>query len=232
MTNAGTTFFISTVSALLLVAVSSQARADERLQVGLGAGAQFVPMDSMDSVTRSVAYGVARLDASISLPEISIIPGYELEAGVGWDFGTIDGTTYNRIDSKLDIDTLVATGKLRRQLHGPISAFAQAKLGVQWARLRLEDASSARARPLEGKAVVPVLGLGGGVELNLKQQYTGDFSVGMRLDAHYQLAGSMGFNATPRSGGDDRLEIDTRASELGSINSSGMTLGMSLIARY
>ena len=218
-------------AALLVPAFAAPAHADERFQVGIGGGAHFVPMDSMDSLTSSSAYGVFRMDASLALPEVSLIPGYRLEAGLRWDSGQLDGTTYNRVESSMELDTLVATGKLRRALIGSLSGFAEAQIGLQWASLQLSDAQSSSARPLHGNAKAAVAGIGGGAELTLDRGAHG-FHLGFRIDAHYQLASSMEFAATPMSAGEDTLELETRASSLGSINSSGMRLGMSLIGRF
>ena len=223
---------LSALSGVLLVLGSAApAHADERFQVGIGGGAHFVPMGSMDALSSSSAYGVFRVDASLALPEVLLIPGYQLEAGLRWDTGQLDGTTYQRVESSMELDTVVATGKLRRALIGPVSAFAEAQLGLQWASLQLADAQSSSARPLHGNAKAAIVGIGGGAELTLNGGARG-FQLGLRVDGHYQLASSMEFSATPMSAGEDQLQLETRASSLGSINSSGMRLGMSLVGRF
>jgi hypothetical protein len=216
---------------VVLSSAAGSAQADERFQIGMGGGARFVPMESMDALSASPAYGAVSLDGSVALPELVLLPGYQTEVGLGWEFGELNGTTFHRIDSTLELDTVTVSGRLQRGLVGPVSAFAQARLGLQWGRLQLRDGESSNARPLQGSAKALVTGVGSGFEVDLTSGKAQAFHIGLRFDATYLLATSMSFTGAPASGGDDELRLQTQATELGSINTSGMAIGLSLIGR-
>ncbi len=206
---------------VLSIAAASTASAD-RYELGIGGGTHFVPMSSMDSVSGKQGFGVVSLHAGIKVPELSVLSGFESELVVNWDFGELGGTTFNRIDTDLEVDSVIASGRLRRDLWGPISAFGDAGVGVQWASLRLSDNLSSASRPLTGKAKAVVSSIGGGADVRVVK--TPILQMALRVQANYVAASSMKFDATPMSAGPDVLEIDTRSSELGSINTTGMVI--------
>lgn len=194
----------------------------ERYEVGIGGGSHFVPMDSMDSVSEKQGFGIFSLHAGIKVPELALLTGFESEVVLSWDFGELSGTTFNRIDTDLEVDSITASGRLRRQLWGPISGFGDAGLGVQWANLRLQDNLSGNSRPLTGNAKAALTSLGGGADVRIVDAPA--FEMALRVQANYVAATSMSFDATPMSSGEDVLEIDTRSSSLGSINTTGLVL--------
>jgi hypothetical protein len=203
------------------LAAASSASAD-RYELGIGGGTHFVPMESMDSVSEKRGFGVVSLHAGVKLPELPLLDGFQSELVLNWDFGELGGTTFNRIDTDLEVDAIVASGRLRRELWGPISAFGDAGLGVQWASLRLSDNLSSASRPLTGDAKSMLSSLGGGADVRVVD--TPIVRMALRVQANYVAATSMHFDATPMSAGEDVLEIDTRSSDLGSINTTGLVL--------
>ena len=222
-----------TLSTLLLAGCSlcavSQASAD-RFEASLGGGVNYVPMKSMDSLSSAQYYDVFSVQAGIRLPELPLLSGFSTEVGLRWDTGELSGTTFNRISSELDVDALAVDLRLRRTIWGPVSAFGQGGIGWQWSTLRLSDGGSSSSRPLQGKGMALLSSVGGGAEIKLMD--TPKFRVGLRVQANYQVATSMSFAATPMSGGEDTLEIATRSSDLGSINTSGLTIRAGLVGSF
>jgi hypothetical protein len=194
----------------------------ERYEVGIGGGTHFVPMDSMDSVSDKRGFGIVSLHAGLKVPELDLLTGFESEVVLNWDFGELNGTTFNRIDTDLEVDAITVSARLRRNLWGPLSAFGDAGLGVQWASLRLSDNLSSESRPLTGDAKAALTSIGGGGDVRIVD--TPRVRMALRVQANYVAASSMHFDATPMSGGEDVLEIDTRSSDLGSINTTGLVL--------
>jgi opacity protein-like surface antigen len=226
---AATTLATLGLGLALSLAFPGQARAD-RYEVGLGGGAHFVPMESMDSVSEERSFGIFSMHLGLKLPELAVLSGFESEVGLDWDFGELDGSTFNRIASELEMDALMARARLRRQLRGPFSAFADAGLGIQWAKLRLEDERAGNARPLAGKAKAALSSLGGGAEIRIIDDPRVKFS--LRTQVHYQVATSMSFDATPMKAGEDKLEIATESASLGSINTTGLVFRAGFVGSF
>ncbi len=202
----------------------------DRYEVGIGGGTHFVPMDSMDAISSDTDFGIVSLHAGLKIPEFALLTGFESEVGINWDFGELSGTTFDRIDANLEVDSVTVSGRLRRHLAGPFSAFGDAGLGVQWASLRLSDSLSSDSRPLAGDAKAMVTSLGGGAEAALIEHPK--FRMTLRAQASYVVATSMHFDATPMSQGEDTIEISTRSSSLGSINTSGVVLKAGLFGSF
>ena len=214
----------------LALSLSAANASADRYEVGIGGGAHFVPMESMDSVSEDSAFGLVSLQAGIKLPELALLTGFESEVVLGWDFGELSGTTFNRIASELEVDAITASGRLRRLLWGPVSAFGDAGLGVQWASLRLSDNLSSSSRPLAGDAKSLLTSIGGGGDVKLLRHPS--INIALRLQANYVAATSMHFDATPMSGGDDVIELDARSSDLGSINTTGLVIRGGLFGSF
>lgn len=213
----------------LSLAISGTSAA-ERYELGLSGGMHFVPMESMDAVSEDMSYEIATLHAGIKVPELSLLTGFETEVGLNWDFGELRGTTFNRISAGLETDALTASARLRRQLRGPFSVFADAGLGIVWARLRLEDQLSSSGRPLAGKAKALLSSLGGGAELRVLDHE--NFRFALRTEIDYEVATSMSFAATPMKSGEDKLEIATASADLGSINTSGLVFRFGFVGSF
>ncbi len=219
------------VMLLGLVATSLIAEGDSHAntyEVGIGMGAHFVPSEKVDALSESQAFPVLHLEVAMALPALDVVSWAQTEVAVQYDNGQLRGTTFERIESKLDVQTLSIHGRLRRQLSPSWSALAQVGLGWQSASLSLEDASG--GRPISGDANGLSLASALSIDLRLmqKESDTG-FTLAFRTSLGYEASTSLHLDSE-RHG--EELAIPTLGRELGSVNMSGAMLSWALIGGF
>ncbi len=216
------------VATLLAASTASDAQA-KRFSVGLGTGSSLVPSSSIDALTAETSYARFDLEAGMQVMQL---PGIGVaEVGLQWDAGGITGTSFERIHSELSLRTLMALGRVRRDLWTKLTGFGEFGMGIQWGHLYLEDIGSELARPLEDSDKVFASTIGAGLEYELG--IVSDLvALGFQAKLSYRVVTSLEFRATPMSEGSDDLLLGTSSADLGSVNTSGAAFGVGLIGRF
>lgn len=193
----------------------------DRIEVSVGGGEHFVPMDSMDALTSDASYTQFRFGLGVLLPELVIVPDTSTEIVLEYQSGSIDGQSFQAIDSELDLSTVYLSGRIRKHVYSRFSAFVQAGVGWQRSTLLL-NATGTYGRSLEGDSN----GLSGlaslGVDFAILNHPNSPVAISFRTELGYQASTSLSIDASPSDG--DSLSISTQSSELGSVNTSGANL--------
>ncbi len=212
----------------LCLALNGDAHAN-RYEVSLGGGGSALPSKSIDALGSAKSYARVDLEAGVQLQNVPSLGTTEL--ALSWDSGGFSGSSFGRIESDLTLDTVMLRGRVRRDIRPRLSGFGEFGLGVQWGNLRLNDAGSAQSRRLEDSDKTAASTLGAGLDFQLSNPGSA-FQLGLRAKVNYRVVASHDFKASPMSTGSDELLLSTRAAELGSVNTSGLAFGASLVGRF
>lgn len=220
------TISIGVASAVLMMISMSGETRGERFEVNTGSTLRYLPSSSMDSITGDRSIGMGYIEVGVRVPELSLGPSLVPEFSLSYGGGQVKGTSFQRIGSVLTLDTFVASARLRRSLLDRLSGFASVGLGISQSSLEL----TASARPLQSDSSAALASASAGLEYDLVPRSV--FTLALRVEAEYQAVGSMAFQATPMSEGEDRIDLKLRAASLGSLNTSGPGFRLGLVGRF
>lgn len=214
------------------VSLPSLSQANE-FEVGLSSGGAFTPMESMDALTDSTGHPVFGLNAAMSLPSILSFANIETDVALQWQTGYVEGTSFNRIQSSLSLDSVILSGRLRMPLYPRISAIGSFGLGVTWASLELSDLASDAARPVQGSDRAASSELSAGIEVSMTSSRSKSWlKPVLRFELAYSAMTSLNVDADPKDRGEDAITIPVDSASLGSVNASGAVLRFGLVGRF
>ena len=213
----------------LTLGLAGSVQAEKRFDVSFGEGYSFLPSGSIDALTAD--RGLTRADLEAGMRVLKMPGVGQLEAGLSWELGGVQGTSFGRVSSDLFVSTMMLKGRVRRDVARGLSAFAELGMGVSSGTLRLDGGSSSFARALEDSDRAFASSLGGGMEYEFAH-LSPDFSLGIRARLEYRAMQSLEFEATPMTSGEDELLLPTSSASLGSLDTSGAGLSVSLVGRF
>jgi hypothetical protein len=219
------------IIAALLCGAASSAHA-ERYELGILSGANLASFDSMDAIAEDRSYATFGLSAAMKIPELSLLEGFRTEIDLRWETGSLGGTSFERINSDLEMDSLILGARLRRELSPRLSLFGRAGLGVTWASLDLRDSIATSTRQVhdEDRAALSTAALGADFEIGKRANRA--FHIGLRAELGYSLLTDFDFSATPMGGGDDELSIPVMSAAIGSVNASGPLMRFAVVGAF
>ncbi len=211
----------------LSLSVPTSSRA-EKYTVSMGAGQSHLPSTSVDALTAEQGFPSFELQGG---RELLPLPGIgDLEVGMSLSMGSVSGTSFERIESSLSMQSVMLYGRVRRQLVPRLSYFGQLDLGAQWGTLQIDDAAS-NAGSLEARDSAAASRLGTGLDMRLSSSGR-DVQLGVRWSLAYRLMAPLAFAATPMEEDSETLRISTSSAELGSVNTSGLAMALSFYGQF
>lgn len=164
------------------------------------------------------------------------IAGFDLLADASFDTDTAWATTFQRMHTATTTQVVMLGLRVRRPL--PLAASAHARLALGATRLGIEiDDLDGRSHIADhGRGASAYLGAGIDCVPLRPRMASGRemFSLGVRVELGYLAMTAVGLSAeSPDSGmPDGTIEIPARATALGDLDMSALTLHLALIARF
>jgi hypothetical protein len=210
------------------LSLASEARGED-YQVSIGGGSSYLPSKSVDSLTDATGYARFDLEAGLQVLHVPILG--HTEVALNWGSGAVSGSSFGRIESELNLNTVMALARVRRPVYRRVSGFAELGLGLQWGHLTLDDSASNSARSVEDWDKAAASSIGAGLDIQLTNS-NGPFNLGLRTKLSYRAMTPLEFRATPMSEGSDELLLSTASADLGSVNTSGMAFAIGLVGHF
>ena len=207
-----------------LLLLSSAADADTA-HVSIGGGTRTVPMQSVDALSADNSYAAGNLEIGMKVP-VRLL-GATAEANIRWTAGSLQGTSFDRVESDLYLSTLTLSGRLHRPIGVPgLSAFAELGIGSTSGSLELSEVGNVSASPLAASDRAATVAPAAGLDLVFARSKA--VSGGLRLRAGYVLSDSLEMQGALMRPDTDEIFLDSNATGLGSVNTSGLDFSIGL----
>lgn len=205
------------ISFALILSTTAYAR---DLELSAGSGVLEAGAASMDAVTDDDLIPMAAFRLAVGLPELGPV-----FAEVAWRVGTTEATNFGEIDARLQLQDLEAALRIERPIARRLRVFARAGGAITFGSLELTSASSV----LDDDARTVTGLLGAGVDLTILQARA--LHLGLRAEVGIRASGDLAFHPTRDLGTDD-ARLRTQGPDLGAMDPSGTTAGVTLFARF
>lgn len=207
---------------LLCLLAPAAARADHN-EIVAGGATRALRAASADAVTADSldlgSFGYAR---EIGLPTV---PGLALWAELGFEGGSVRGTMFQTMTTKVESDALVAGVRAHYRLHRLVDATARLAIGTAHTSLDLDAGGMHASDGGWGGLVHAGLGVDGYVAR------TPQFGLGVRLELGYTETSAV--ELTPRTGGHgDMLTLPTTDASIGHLDLTGPSFAIALVGTF
>ena len=228
-------FRVALPAALALIVGSANAFA-ENVELTIGSTARWMRSSSIDAVSADDSNAALSLSAGVKLNQITL-PGIDLYVDASFDRSSLEGISFERIDSEISITSYSLGARAHHQLPylgSRLSLFGRARMGAAKVSLELSDALY-RAEPMRDQGWAGTAHLGGGMEVMvIPKGKLSKVALGLRAEAGYTAFAKLALDAKPEDdGGDgDVITIPTVAAPLGELDVSAWTFNVSLVGRF
>jgi hypothetical protein len=214
------------LSTLALIAAAAPAHADD-WQVGIGTSLRHHGSPSLDPLAADDSHSAFAIGGGRRLPGLDVA-GFQLGADLQLEVGSIDGVTFQRIDTHTGLITGLAGARAERRLSRRWSALARVALGVTRVNVELRDAGSATG--LADRRWAGTAYLGGGIDLAVLGADR-DRGLGLRAEVGYLAATPVDLHARA-SGGTPPNPIPAQETDLGRLDVSAWVLRIGAVGRF
>jgi len=222
--------------ALALVAAPTTAAADN-YELSIGSTARWMHRGSMDAVTADNSHNAFSVGVAIRLNRVTI-PFFDLYVDAMVETGSIDGETFQRIDSETSMLHGMVGARAQRRLSKHFYGFGRAAIGTAKVSLTLRDTYS-YTESMEDRGVAGTTYWGGGLDLiAIRKPRTQTskkmITMGLRAEAGYTAFTSVSMRAVPASANsdDDIIRIPTKSIDIGDVNLSAWSFRVGLYGRF
>jgi hypothetical protein len=222
-----TSFSLALRVGVAVVLASLPARADslERVhELSIGSTTRALRTDSANALTDD-SLGGGALTYAHALP-LELMPGLLVwgQATLGW--GGADGMMFQTLSTELDTLSVLVGGRARYVLHPRVIASGRLQLGMARAGLTIRDGAYVASDAAWGPVSETALGV------DLLAVNARRFKLGVRFELGLVASVPVGLAPTAESGSAGTLQLEMSTSEIGSLNLSGTTLGISVVSQF
>lgn len=222
---------IIVVMAVWLVATPQDAMADG-YEVSLGTTARHMHSTTVDAISADDRHAMFSMTIGARLDRRVLDGALQLE--LGYEAGSVAGTSFGRMHAEADLSTLTAGTRLRWDLGRNVFGFGRAALG--FTRLAFELSDRYGASPtIADRGYAGVLDLGGGLDYQLfNTRHNGrSYSLAVRAELGYTAASPVTLSANPAQlMGEGVISIPTEPAELGTLNTSSWNFRIGVVGRF
>jgi hypothetical protein len=199
------------------------ARADHN-ELSAGFGTRALRSSSADAVTAD-SLGTGGLAYARELGIVAV-PGLELWAEAGLDWGRASGTMFQTVSTQVGSDALVVGARARHALHELVRATARLDVRATRASLSLDDGSGHTASDAGWGGVVQ-----GALGLELFATRSRAFAFGLRAELGYAVTSSVALSPHPDSH-DDTLKLQMTDASIGHLDLGGPSFTLALVGGF
>lgn len=219
--------------ALAALLWASAARAD-RVELSVGTGPWFVKSPSMDAVAEDDVMGATDLGLAVRLVDVPVLQSIYLDVHY-----LLAGTTamdFQDFESSLHLQSVHVGASAVRDLAPHLRAHARLATGVTIGDLDIAPDEWSPEPAISDRDVVPSGYAGGGLEAFWDPRHAPYLrhldGIGLRVDVGYLEVRPLGFSARPHYPADGLARLPTAAATMGSLDASGWTGHVALVARW
>jgi hypothetical protein len=213
----------------LLVSVLPRAARAEGYELGFASGTRWMGSKSIDTLSASDDHGVVGLVGGARLRGLRPL-GFDIYVDGDYQHGSVSGTTYQRIDADLSLQSLRAGARLERNARSWLTGYVRVAVGYTTGSLSISDQLSSLARPTRDRAHAATSAVAVGTHLLILRGSR--LTLALRAELEYEKASALHFEAAPDTPDEDLLTIPTMSASLGDVDVSGVGLRFGLIGRF
>jgi len=223
--------------AALALAVSANLAAADEYEVSIGSTGRWLSSDSMDAITADDSHAAFSLGAALRLDRVSI-PLFHLYLDAMLERGSIDGDTFQRIQSETSLLNGMIGARAERRLSNHLFAFGRAAFGMARVSLSLTDEYS-NADAIKDHGLAGTTYFGGGLDLAAirkppSRNSTRMITIGLRAEAGYSALTSVHMRSVPEGASDEEgtIRIPTYSTAIGDVNLSAWSFRLAFFGRF
>jgi hypothetical protein len=202
------------------------------VELSLGYAARWMAHHSVDPLSDSDQQSLVTLRGGYRLLELA--PALELVAELEYEYGSISGQVFQRLDTATELHHLALGARLDRHL-GRVRLSGRLSVGALSGALELrERGSAAPAIADHERAAFARAGAGAEVRLLSERLRTlggTPFDLGVRFELGYLLAGKLSWQGMASRGDAGDGSIPVSGAPLGDVDLGGATLQLAIVAR-